>query len=116
MLLSPPPLPTRAAGGAAAGAKRKAAAEPVPGARARMQKMFQSAQAKAKPARAPVDDASADALLDDILGNLGGGGAAGGGARCACLQAGRRLFLVPEAALLGGSPELAAGTPPTEHH
>lgn len=53
----------------AAGAKRKAAAEPVPGARARMQKMFQTAQAKAKPKMA-VDDASADALLDDILGGL----------------------------------------------
>ncbi|PRW60975.1 DNA polymerase alpha catalytic subunit [Chlorella sorokiniana] len=59
----------------AAGAKRKAAAEPVPGARARMQKMFQTAQAKAKPAKTPVDDASADALLDDILGNLDGGAA-----------------------------------------
>jgi DNA polymerase alpha subunit A len=58
--------------GAAAGGKRKAAAEPVPGARVRMQKMFQSAQSKAKP-RAPVDDASADALLDDILGGLGSG-------------------------------------------
>lgn len=66
------PLPA----GAAAGAKRKAAADPVPGARARMQKMFQSAQAKAKPARAaPVDDATADALLDDILGNLDTGAA-----------------------------------------
>lgn len=40
-----------------------------------MQKMFQTAQAKAKPAKAPVDDASADALLDDILGNLDGGAA-----------------------------------------
>lgn len=61
--------------GVAAGGKRKAAAEPVPGARVRMQKMFQSAQSKAKP-RAPVDDASADALLDDILGGLGSGGSA----------------------------------------
>lgn len=61
--------------GGAAGAKRKAAAEPVPGARSRMQKMFQTAQSKAKP-RAAVDDASADALLDDILGNLDSGAAA----------------------------------------
>ena len=52
----------------------------MPGARARMQKMFQTAQAKAKPAKVPVDDASADALLDDILGNLDGGAA--GSSKC----------------------------------
>lgn len=72
----------KAGKGAAAGAKRKAAAEPVPRARARMQKMFHTAQAKSKP-RAAVDDASADALLDDILGNLGSGPVPGGGSsRC----------------------------------
>ena len=52
------------------GGKRKAAAEPVPGARARMQKMIQAAAVRAKP-KAMVDDASTDALLDDILGGLG---------------------------------------------
>lgn len=52
-----------------------------------MQKMFQTAQARAKPARAPVDDGSADALLDDILGNLGGSSAAGSrrGFGCVCV-------------------------------
>lgn len=51
--------------------KRKAAEAPNPGARARMQKMFQSAAVKAKPAKAPVvDDKSAEALLNDILENL----------------------------------------------
>lgn len=64
----------------AAGAKRKAAAEPVPGARARMQKMFQTAQSKAKP-KVAVDDASADALLDDILGGLDGAAAGGSASR-----------------------------------
>lgn len=67
-------------GGKTAGAKRKAAAEPVPGARVRMQKMFQTAQAKAKP-KVAVDDASADALLDDILGGLDGGARSGSASR-----------------------------------
>jgi hypothetical protein len=44
----------------------------VPGGRAKMAQMFQAAAIKARPAK-PVDDASADALLDDILGNLGPG-------------------------------------------
>lgn len=52
------------------GNKRKAADPAVPGARARMQKMFQTASVKARPAKAAVDDKSTDALLDDILGNL----------------------------------------------
>ena len=79
------------AAGAAAGAKRKAAAEAVPGARVRMQKMFQTAQAKPKP-RVAVDDASADALLDDILGGLDGGsdgGAGGGGSKCVGREGGQ---------------------------
>lgn len=57
--------------GAKAGSKRKAADQPKPGAKARMQKMFQSAAVKSRPSKAPVDDKSTDALLDDILGNLG---------------------------------------------
>jgi hypothetical protein len=40
-----------------------------------MQRMFQTAQAKARP-KVAVDDASADALLDDILGGLDGAGSA----------------------------------------
>lgn len=57
--------------GGALNGKRKAVEAPNPGARARMQKMFQSAAIKAKPSKAPaVDDKSAEALLDDILGNL----------------------------------------------
>lgn len=59
--------------GTAAGNKRKAAeqqAAAMPGARARMQKMFQSASVKGRPAKAAVDDKSTEALLDDILGNL----------------------------------------------
>lgn len=88
-LLTAGPPTRRPPNAGAAGAKRKAAAEPVPGARVRMQKMFQSAQAKAKPARAAVDDASADALLDDILGGLDGGSAApASSARCAALGGG----------------------------
>lgn len=46
----------------------QAAAEP--GARSRMQRMFQTAQTKAKPTRTVADDASADELLEGILGNL----------------------------------------------
>ncbi|PSC73303.1 DNA polymerase alpha catalytic subunit [Micractinium conductrix] len=60
--------PAGGKGGAKAGAKRKAAAEP--GARSRMQRMFQTAQTKAKPTRTVADDASADELLEGILGNL----------------------------------------------
>ncbi|KAI3432425.1 hypothetical protein D9Q98_003979 [Chlorella vulgaris] len=60
--------------GAAVGDKRKA--EAVPGERLRLQRMFQAAQAKPKP-QAPVDDASADALLGDILGGLGDGSGSG---------------------------------------
>ena len=55
---------------AAGGGKRKAADQPVPGARARMQKMFQTASVKSRPAKAAVDDKSTEALLDDILGDL----------------------------------------------
>ena len=55
-----------------AGAKRKAGEQAAPtGERARMQKLFQSAAAKPRAAKAAVDDKSTDALLDDILGNLG---------------------------------------------
>ena len=50
--------------------KRKAPEQPIPGAKARMQKMFQTASVKTRPAKAPVDDKSTEALLDDILGNL----------------------------------------------
>jgi hypothetical protein len=62
----------KAAGkGAAVGAnKRKAGEQPLPGAKARMQKMFQTATVKSRPAKANVDDKSTEALLDDILGNL----------------------------------------------
>ena len=56
------------------GAPSKKAAEPVAGAKERMQKMFQSAAVRAKPSVAPkaakVDAAATDALLDDILGDL----------------------------------------------
>ena len=58
-----------------AGNKRKAVEQPVPGAKARMQKMFQTATVKSRPAKkkaAPVDDKTTEALLDDILGGLGG--------------------------------------------
>jgi len=60
----------KAAGkGAAAGSnKRKAGDQPLPGAKARMQKMFQTATVKSRPAA--MDDKSTEALLDDILGNL----------------------------------------------
>jgi len=53
-----------------AGSKRKPTDQQVPGARARMQKMFQTASVKSRPAKAIVDDKSTEALLDDILGNL----------------------------------------------
>jgi hypothetical protein len=57
--------------GAGAGAnKRKAADQALPGAKARMQKMFQTATVKSRPAKANVDDKSTEALLDDILGDL----------------------------------------------
>lgn len=60
--------------GGGPGAKRKAAADPEPGARQRMQKMFQSAAMKtSRPRSAKVDDKATDALLDDILGNLDSG-------------------------------------------
>lgn len=59
-----------AKGAGATGSKRKAPEQPIPGAKARMQKMFQTASVKARPAKAPVDDKSTEALLDDILGNL----------------------------------------------
>lgn len=57
-------------GAGAAGNKRKAAEQPKPGAKARMQKMFQTATVKSRPAKGAVDDKSTEALLDDILGNL----------------------------------------------
>lgn len=53
------------------GTKRKAADQPKPGAKARMQKMFQTAATKTK--KAAVDDKLTDALLDDILGGLDAG-------------------------------------------
>jgi DNA polymerase alpha subunit A len=60
--------------GGVPGAKRKAAADPEPGARQRMQKMFQSAAMKtSRPRAVKVDDKATDALLDDILGNLDSG-------------------------------------------
>ena len=52
------------------GIKRKASEQPVPGARARMQKMFQTAAAKGRPVKAPVDNVATEALLDDILGGF----------------------------------------------
>jgi hypothetical protein len=63
----------RKAGGKGAGTvanKRKAAEQALPGAKARMQKMFQTATVKSRPAKAVVDDKSTEALLDDILGDL----------------------------------------------
>ena len=49
-------------------------AEPVAGAKERMQKMFQSAAVRTKPSvaskAAKVDAAETDALLEDILGDL----------------------------------------------
>ena len=59
-----------AKGAAGAGNKRKAAEAAVPGAKARMQKMFQTATVKSRPTKAPVDDKTTEALLDDILGGL----------------------------------------------
>ena len=55
--------------------KKKAAAPPLPAAqRARIDKMFSAAAPRAAtaPARAPVDPGATDAVLDDILGGLGG--------------------------------------------
>ncbi len=61
------------AGGASKGSKI-VSAEPVAGAKERMQKMFQSAVVRAKPTVATkaskVDAAETDALLEDILGDL----------------------------------------------
>ena len=57
-------------GAGGAGNKRKAAEQANPAAKARMQKMFQTASVKSRPAKAAMDDKSTEALLDDILGNL----------------------------------------------
>ena len=57
-------------GGKEAGSKRKTAGQAAPVDRARFQKLMHSAAAK--PRSKPVDDKTTDALLDDILGNLGG--------------------------------------------
>lgn len=61
---------------AGGGRKKQAVDEPVPGAKERMQKMFQSAAVRAKAAAAPkavaktVNAVETDALLDDIIGDL----------------------------------------------
>lgn len=60
--------------------KRVADQQPVPGAKERMHKMLQTAaiRNKSKNSRSSVvqnvDSAETDALLEDILGDLGGGG------------------------------------------
>lgn len=57
--------------------KKRQGEEPVPGAKERMQKMFQTAAVRKRmvapqpKAVAKVDAAETDALLDDILGDLG---------------------------------------------
>ena len=53
--------------------KRKAVIAPEPGARQRMQKMFQSAALKKTRPSKPVDNKATEALLDDILENLDSG-------------------------------------------
>ena len=67
----------RGSGNEGKGGKKRAAEKEVPGAKARMQKMMQAAALKAKTtskpkaSSCPVDDKETDALLEDILGDLG---------------------------------------------
>jgi hypothetical protein len=79
----PPPAhsPLSLRAGDAVGFKRKAG--DAPGAKARMQKMFQAAAMRAKPvaAKPAVDDKASEALLHDILGNLDTGMCVGVGGR-----------------------------------
>ena len=50
----------------------------MPGAKERMQRMFSAASVRSRPApRAPATTQSADALLNDILGDLGPGSSDG---------------------------------------